>query len=123
MRNDNRAILFQVAFILFAMAMSSMSFAKSSDCSEVVEQLRQMKTAQVSVQETLVSNHEMMAQSLESYADAISESAGRAHKSISENMNKAANSLRQRGLKAQGIAKKLETHTDDLIKSVEKCLK
>ncbi len=105
------------------MIVSSISFAKTSDCSAVVEQLRQMKVAQASVQESLVSNHEMMAQSLESYADAISESAGRAHKSISENMTKAAGSLRQRGLKAQGISKKLETNTDDLIKSVEKCLK
>jgi hypothetical protein len=110
-------------YILFIMVISSFTFAKSSDCSAVVEELRQMKAAQASVQETLVSNHEMMAQSLESYADALSESAGRAHKAISENMGKAATSLRSRGLKAQNISKKLETNTDELIKSVEKCLK
>ncbi len=123
MQAYRKSILFPIFFVLFAMIISSFSFAKTSDCSAIVEQLRQMKVAQVAVQESLVSNHEMMAQSLESYADAISESAGRAHKSISENMTKAASSLRQRGLKAQGISKKLETNTDDLIKSVEKCLK
>jgi hypothetical protein len=97
--------------------------AKTLVCSEVVEQLRQMKAAQTSVQESLISNHEMMADSLESYSEAISGSAGRAYKSISENIDKAAVSLKQRSLKARNISKNLESNTDDLIKSVEKCLK
>lgn len=114
----------QILFVMiFSVLPFSPSFAKSSNCAEVIEQLRQMKEAQASVQETLVSNHEMMAQSLESYADALTESAGRAHKAISENMGKAATLLRGRGLKAQNISKKLETNTDDLVKSVEKCIK
>lgn len=113
-----------LGILFFVVQMASVSaVAKSTNCSEVLAQLRQMKSAQASIQQTLVSNHEMMAQSLESYSDALSESAGRAHKTISENMSKAANSLRQRGLSAQNISEKLDLATDQLIKSVEKCLK
>lgn len=112
-----------IIFMAVMTSFSSAAFAKSSECSGIIEQLRQMKTAQTSVQQSLVANHEILAQSLESYADALSDSAGRAHKAISDNMVKASESIRQRGLKAQSISKKLETNTDDLIKSVEKCLK
>ena len=115
----------QIAVLLFFVSTghSTLSVAKSTECSSLIEQLRHMKVAQSSVQQSLVSNHEMLAQSLESYADALSSSAGRAHKAISDNMVKASESVRQRGLKAQLISKKLESNTDDLIKSVEKCLK
>lgn len=113
-----------VVLIFFVLTShSTVTVAKSSECLSLIEQLRQMKVAQSSVQQSLVSNHEMLAQSLESYADALSSSAGRAHKAISDNMIKASESIRQRGLKAQLISKKLESNTDDLIKSVEKCLK
>jgi hypothetical protein len=112
-----------VPLLFVLVSYSQISFAKSSECSGIVEQLRQMKSAQTSVQQSLVANHEILAQSLESYADALSDSAGRAHKAISDNMVKASESIRKRGLKAQSISKKLETNTDDLIKSVEKCLK
>lgn len=112
-----------VLFFILGTTYAPGVFAKPSECSNVVEQLRQMKAAQTSVQQSLVANHEMLAQSLESYADALTSSAGRAHKSISDNMTKASESIRQRGLKALSISKKLETNTDDLIKSVEKCLK
>ena len=108
--------------ILFFLFLSDISFAKTN-CSDIISELKQMKTAQSSVHATLVSNHEMMAQSLESYSEALISSAGRAHKAISENMKTAAKSLRERGLKAQNISKKLETNTDEIIKSVEKCLK
>jgi len=114
-----------IIFIGIIQLLSLAAFArpKSGECTAIIEQLRQMNVAQSSVQRSLILNHEMMAQSLESYSEALSESAGRAHKAISENMAKASGSLRQRGLKAQDISKKLESNTDDLIKSVEKCLK
>lgn len=108
--------------VLIIFVLSSVTFSKTN-CSEIISDLKQMKTAQASVHASLVSNHEMMAQSLESYSEALTSSAGRAHKAISENMKTAAKSLRERGLKAQNISKKLETNTDEIIKSVEKCLK
>ena len=70
-----------------------MSFAKTN-CSDIISELKQMKTAQSSVHATLVSNHEMMAQSLESYSEALTSSAGRAYKAISENMRYPAPEVR-----------------------------
>ncbi len=123
MKKLDQVFLLGICLFFFVSMISFSLQAKTTECADVIQQLQQMKTAQASVQETLVSNHEMMAQSLESYSEAISESAGRAYKSISENMSKAAGSFRQRGLKAQSLSKKLETNTDELIKSVAKCLK
>ena len=114
-----------ILFLLFigVQAHSSLGLAKDVSCAELPVLLQQMKLAQTSVQEGLISNHEMFAQSLESYSDSLSASAGRAYKAISENMKKATDSVRKRAEKAQGLSKKLETSTDELIKTVEKCLK
>ncbi len=115
-----KAIVFlSIVTVLFA----SRSFAQTKDCSQVLEQMRQMKNAQATIHQSLISNHEMMAQSLDSYSQALEDSGGRAHKSISGNMKKAADSLRERSLKAVSISKKLENGTEELIKTVEKCLK
>ncbi len=114
-----------ILFLLFlgVQATSSVSMAKDVSCSDIPALMQQMKQAQTSVQDGLISNHEMFAQSLESYSDSLSASAGRAHKAISENMKKATDSVRKRAEKAQVLSKKLETSTDELIKTVEKCLK
>jgi hypothetical protein len=82
-----------------------------------------MKDAQTSIQMSLVSNHAMFASTLDSYADALSESAGRAHRTISTNMLSSAESFRNRGLKAQNTAAKLNKVTEDLIQRLMKCLK
>lgn len=98
-------------------------FAQASDCSALVSQLRQMKEAQLAVQGSLIKNHDMVADSLDSYADALKESSGRAHKTVSNSMLTAASSLRKRGEKGQELAEKLADQTDLIIKSVENCLK
>lgn len=98
-------------------------FASANDCSQLVSQLRQMKSAQLAVQDSLIKNHEMMADSMESYADALKESSGRAHKTVSTSMLTASSSLRKRGEKGQELAEKLADQTDLIIKNVENCLK
>lgn len=95
----------------------------ADDCSQLASQLREMKSAQLAVQTSLIRNHDMVADSLESYADALKESQGRAHKTVSNSMNTAASSLRKRGEKGQDLADKLAEQTDLLVKSVENCLK
>lgn len=113
-----------VMFLSFVTVLfASKSFAQTKDCAQVIEQMKQMKNAQATIHQSLISNHEMMAQSLDSYSEALESSAGRAHKAISGNMKKAADSLRERSLKAVSISKKLENGTEELIKTVEKCLK
>ena len=124
MKIFDQLFLFGICLFFFVSMISFSIQAKpGSECPNVIQQLHQMKVAQVSVQDSLVSNHELMAQSLESYSEALSDSAGKAHGSISQNMAKAAGSLRERALKAQTISKRLEINTDELVKSVEKCLK
>jgi translation initiation factor 2B subunit (eIF-2B alpha/beta/delta family) len=111
-------------FLFVGVQLASMeSEAKTVDCQELPQLLQQMKKAQSSIQESLISNHEMMAQSLESYAESLVLSAGKAHRAISENMKNATGSVRARATKAKSIAQRLESNTDELIKTVEKCLK
>lgn len=98
-------------------------FAFASECSQVLSQLREMKSAQMAVQSSLIRNHDMMADSLDSYADALKESQGRAHKAVSSNMLTASESLRKRGEKGQDLAEKLAEKTEEIIKNVENCLK
>lgn len=98
-------------------------FASANDCSQLVSQLRQMKEAQLAVQSSLIKNHDMVADSLDSYADALKESSGRAHKTVSNSMLTASSSLRKRGEKGQELAEKLTEQTDLIIKNVENCLK
>lgn len=108
--------------IILLLVMSPL-FVQANDCSQLGAQLRQMKAAQLAVQTSLIKNHDMVADSLDSYADALKESSGRAHKTVSNSMITASSSLRKRGEKGQELAEKLAEQTDVVIKNVENCLK
>lgn len=95
----------------------------ASECSQLVSELQAMKKANISVQTSLISNHEMFSTTMESYAEALTDTAGRAHKTVSDNMLSSAQSFRDRGLKAQKLSKKLDQASDDLIQRLAKCLK
>ena len=92
-------------------------------CADVVSELRAMKEAQASIQSSLISNHAMFASTLESYSDALTESAGKVHRVVSSNMSSSAESFRNRGLQARKTAMKLDEATEDLIQRISKCLK
>lgn len=89
----------------------------------LVSELQAMKKANSTIHASLISNHEMFSTTLESYSEALSETAGRAHKTVSENMLSSAQSFRERGLKAQKMSKKLDQASNDLIERVAKCLR
>lgn len=97
--------------------------AMASECAMLVAELQAMKKANNTIHNSLISNHEMFSTTMESYSEALSETAGRAHKTVSENMLSSANSFRERGLKAQKMSKKLDVASDDLIHRISKCLK
>jgi hypothetical protein len=97
--------------------------ASANECSLIVGELQAMKKANSTIHSSLISNHEMFSTTLESYSEALSETAGRAHKTVSDNMLSSAQSFRERGLKAQKMSKKLDLASDDLIQRVAKCLK
>ncbi len=102
---------------LFAISLSA------EECAHVVAELQSMRQAQITIHSSLVTNHEMFATSLESYSEALSETAGRVHKTVSENMSSNAHSFRERGLKAQKMAQKLDSATASLIQKVSRCIK
>ncbi len=82
-----------------------------------------MTVAAESIQQSLISNHDMMADSLDTYADGIKETSGKAYKKIVENMYKASESVRKRKVKAQDISKEFALKTTELLKTAEKCIK
>ena len=95
----------------------------AQDCADIVSELQAMKRAQNAIQMSLVANHNIIADSMESYADALSATAGRAHKTVSGSLQESAMSFRDRGQKARGTAKKLDAATAELIQKITKCLK
>jgi arginine utilization protein RocB len=99
------------------------SISSWANCSDVIADLRAMKEAQTAIQSSLVSNHAMFASTLESYSDALTETAGKAHKVVSSNMMSSAESFRNRGLQARKTALKLEDATEELIQRISKCIK
>lgn len=99
------------------------SLSAKASCADVVSELRAMKEAQTSIQNSLVSNHAMFATTLESYSEALTESAGKVHKVISSNMLSSAESFRTRGAQARKTTLKLEEATESLIQRVSKCIK
>lgn len=99
------------------------SISTWASCADVVSELRAMKDAQTAIQNSLVSNHAMFATTLESYSEALTDSAGKAHKVVSSNMMSSAQSFRVRGVQARKTALKLEEATEDLIQRVSKCIK
>lgn len=114
-----KSLLFLVSLSLF---LPSLGYSAVS-CSQAIEDLRQMKAAQLAVQGSLIKNHDMMAESMESYAEALKDSSGKAHKTVESSMVSAASSLRKRGEKGQELADQLAQKTDEIIKEVENCLK
>lgn len=95
----------------------------ASECREMVDELAAMKRAQQVMLETLSANHELFAVTLESYSDALARSQGKVHKVLSNNMNDAAKSFRQRGVSAKTSAQKLDRATAELVSRLQKCMK
>lgn len=109
-------------FICFFLLQFFCLFAKA-DCASLVTELKSMKQANKTIQQSLISNHVLFASTLESYSDALVESAGRAHRTISLSMSNSADSYRERGLKAQKMMAQLDEASADLIQKISKCLK
>lgn len=110
-----------ISVLSISLLLATKSYA--SECREMVAELVAMKRAQQVMLETLSSNHELFAVTLESYSDALGQSQGKVHKVLSGNMNDAAKSFRQRGSSAKVSAQKLDRATADLVSRLQKCLK
>jgi len=118
MKNTSKLML-----VSALLSFSSICHAASGDCASFMSDFKQMTVAQDSIQQSLISNHDMMADSLDTYADGLKESSGKAYKKIVENMYKAGESVRKRKTKAQDISKEFALKANELLKTAEKCVK
>lgn len=120
-----KSVLFMGILVLslFTQASVEKRVIAADDCATFLSDFKQMKLAQESIQQSLISNHDMMADSLETYADALKETSGKAYKKISENMHKASESVRKRKTKAQEISKEFSEKAAEMQKTAEKCIK
>lgn len=90
---------------------------------EALESLKMLKKAQSSVQSSLISNHEFMASTFESYAEDLIFSRGSAYKPVTQKMSSSIETLRQRKDKAVVISNKLDLGTQEIIDQLETCIK
>lgn len=107
------------------MGTTALGAQKSSECREVVEDLKAMQKAQQSISESLISNHDTFADLLEDYSSALSLSAGMGKPVTKEavtKMGESAKSFRERGHNASKLNKKLTTASNDVIARAVACL-
>lgn len=120
-------LIYLISFLILAVstygAKPALRKSAADDCASFISDFKQMRQAQESIQQSLIANHDMMADSLENYADTLKETSGKAYKQVTENMHKASESVRKRKTKAQDIAKEFAEKTLELQKTAEKCLK
>lgn len=110
-------------FIYILVLFLGLSFAASAnECASLVDSLKGLQKAQNSVSGSLVQNHELMADTLLSYSEALTDSRGKAHQSIARNMNKISESFKDRGSKAKVLSEAISEKTQELIKLAEKCI-
>lgn len=110
-------------FVSGFLSFSSICHAAPGDCASFISDFKQMTIAADAIQQSLISNHDMMADSLDTYADGLKESSGKAYKKVVENMYKAGDSVRKRKTKAQDISKEFALKANELLKTAEKCVK
>ena len=110
-------------FLALALAMTS-QIAHASECGDLKKELAAMQEAQVQIMNSLVSNHETFASSLEEYSEVVSDSkSASSSKVISKNMDQSAKAFRARGVQGKRMASRLEKATADLMARVDACLK
>lgn len=114
-----------VAFLMTSMAMPALAAAKSEDCRDLVENLKNLQKAQQSISESLASNHETFASLLEDYSSALNMSAEMGkpvtHEAVTK-MGESAKAFRERGQNAQKLNKKLTEAWTKLIAQTSTCL-
>lgn len=121
---NNNFKLLMVSGVLTLTSIASATIRTPADeCASFLSDFKQMKQAQEVIQQSLISNHDMMADSLDTFADALKETSGKAYKKVVENMYKGSESIRKRKTKAQDISKEFNLKATELLKTAEKCVK
>ena len=101
----------------------SLAATAQQECVGLISDMQDMRKAQNTIQMSLIANHEMFATTLDSYSEALTQTAGKIHRTVTANMSSSAQSFRDRAEKAQKTALKLDRATAELIQKISKCLK
>lgn len=110
--------------LFLALAMTAATSAHAStNCAELKQELSAMRDAQEQIMNSLVSNHETFASTMEEYSEVIQTSKGGSAKVVSKNMDDSAKAFRARGVQGKRMTTKLGRATDDLFARVAACLK
>jgi 23S rRNA G2445 N2-methylase RlmL len=97
-----------------------------SDCEAVSSDLKAMQSARATITQSLISNHETFAVTLEDYSGALNTSAAMGQSVTKDaviNMNESAKAFRVRGQNAQKLNQKLNQASDQVIAKAIECLK
>lgn len=92
------------------------------DCSEILENLRAMKKAQSALMSTLVKKNDSMAETLDLYAQRFSKNQGAVTQTEISGLRKSAQSFRKHGTREQGIVRRFEAISLQLMARLESCL-
>lgn len=92
------------------------------DCSEIVENLRAMRKAQSALMSTLVKKNDSMAETLDLYAQRFSKNQGSVSKTEIGGLRKSAQSFRKHGAREEGIVRRFEAVSAQLMARLELCL-
>ncbi|MGE5084911.1 MAG: hypothetical protein ACM3MG_01320 [Bacillota bacterium] len=112
------------AIILTSLLTLVTSAAMASNCKELKKELAAMQQAQTQIMNSLVSNHETFASTLEEYSSTVDSARGSEQsRLISSDMNASAKAFRARGLQGKRTAMKLHQATGDLLERISACLK
>ncbi len=95
----------------------------STDYADLKKELTAMQEAQEKIMNSLVSNHETFASTMEEFSEVVSTSKAASSKSISQNMDQSAKAFRARGVQGKRMSGRLNQATGDLFARVSTCLK
>lgn len=109
--------------LVFVTLSLSISFSwASSDCNDLVGELRAMKKAQQVILQSLADNHQKFSLTLSELATETELANGKVSNTVIKSMRESSRSFKNRGQTAENQADKLGEATSDLIERVESCL-
>ncbi|MEK2689096.1 hypothetical protein [Bdellovibrio sp. GT3] len=112
-----------ITAFLFLLTATASANTNSEKCTALKAELIAMQTAQAQIMNSLVSNHETFASTLEEYSDNLTGTSGQSSKkSITRDMKSSAKAFRTRGVQGKRMAEKLQLGTEDLLNRVSECL-
>lgn len=112
--------------LVSVVALNASAGAASVNCKDVAEDLKAMQSAQQSISESLISNHDVFADQMQDYSIILSTSSAMGQpvtKDAVTKMTSTSKSFRERGENARKLNKKLVAASDEVIARAISCLK